>query len=167
MKKTGKRSKSRRSKKNATALIAAALLLTSALIFPLSSEKIIGVNIEEPSNVLINYIERLFTQSVTFDSLSSKISLIMSIAFILSFLLYLLNGLGLIYNKYSRYASLLTIVYFFLGLYLIVLINREFSLPFFGNILTSIGIGPGIYFAPIVGLGYLFLVRKINSVIRF
>jgi len=74
---------------------------------------------------------------------------------------------GNIYNKYSRYASFLTFIYFIVGLLIYNLLNEQYALSLFGFNLSSISLGSGIYFVPIVGVFYLFFIKSVNRIIKF
>jgi hypothetical protein len=148
--------------KNTTALIAAILLLIVAFTMPLVGVNFLGADINNSGAILFRIIENIF---VTEFSSSYAITLLsMTIIFLIAFFLYLLNGLGIIRNKYSRYASYLTLIYCLIGFYFTYEINKGLSLPLLGNALGNINAGPGIYLVIIVGIFYMSLKKYINAI---
>lgn len=152
--------------KNPAALIAFFLLILSAFLFPLFGKKFFG---EEVGGgiVLIDLIKSIFTSTGSLNSLIGFIQLLIVISFLIISILYLLGGLGKIYNRYSRYASFLTFAYFILGLFMYNMLNAKYAESLFGFSLSSVSLGPGIYFIPIVGICYLFFVKPINRTLRW
>jgi hypothetical protein len=114
---------------------------------------------------MFNVIQSMITKGVG-STEESILASVLSILFIIIFLLYTLNGLGMIRNRYSRYASYLTFVYLVIGLYTINQLNKQLSVPLFGNMMGSISIGAGIYAVPIVGILYLIFRRRINRAVH-
>lgn len=152
--------------KNSAALFAAILIVLSGFLFSLFNFQIFGQNLPDKKGIMFNFIIDLFTGKLSFST-GYEIAIIgMILVYLVILIFYLLNGFGVIYNRYSRYASILSIIYLFLGLIAVVLINRESSVDFFGVTLTSTTIGLGTYLITIVGIAYLFLKRGINRIIR-
>ncbi len=160
-----KKKSRRRLKKNSAALIAFFLLLLSAFVFPLFGNKIFGEEVGA-GTVMINLIKGVFISSENLNSMLGFLQLILVMLFFAITLLYFLNGIGSIYNRYSRYASFLTFVYFVVGLLVYNMLNTKYASSLFGFKLSSISLGLGIYFVPIVGICYLLFVRPINRIIR-
>lgn len=161
-KRRGNRKKLR---KNSSALIAFLLIIFSAFAFPLFGNKIFGEEIGG-GTVMINLIKGIFTSSNNLSSSLGFLQLSLVIIFCLIALFYFLNGIGGIYNRYSRYASFLTFVYFIFGLFIYNMLNTKYASSFFGFEFSSISLGLGIYFIPIVGICYLIFSRSVNRVIR-
>ena len=157
----------KRLRKNPAAIFAFIIIIISGFLFPLFGFSIFGEGFSDKSGVIVNLIIDLFSGKLSFQKGYEIAIILMIFVYILIVLFYLLNGLGVIYNRYSRYASILSIPYLFLGLFVVVLMNREISIPFFGNSLGAITLGLGTYLVTITGLLYLFLVRGINKMIRF
>ncbi len=152
--------------KNPVALIAFFLLVLSAFVFPLFGNKLFGEEIGG-GTVMVNLIKGVFNSSGNLNSSLEFLQLLIVIIFCLISLLYLLNGIGSIYNRYSKYASFLTLVYFIIGLLMYNMLNTKYATSLFGFSLSSVSLGLGVYFVPIVGVCYLFFVRQINRIIRF
>src|SRR3989344_2775899 len=161
MRKRGNRDK--RLKKNPTALFSALILMISAFLFPISRINILGSSTANRNYVLFNLIEDYLTNVVVLEGSLKVLPFIMGFIFIFIFIFYLLNGFGLIYNRYSRYASYLTFLYLFFGLWLINKLNIEYGSPTVGTLSNYTGVGAGVYIVPIVGFLYLIFNRKINS----
>lgn len=159
------RKRGKKLQKNSSALIAFFLLLLSAFVFPLFGKKMFGEEIGG-GTVMINLIKSVFTSSGNLNSMLGFLQLILVILFCIIILLYFLNGVGSIYNHYSRYASFLTFVYFIVGLLVYNMLNEKYAESLFGFSLSSISLGSGIYFVPIIGICYLLFVKKINRTIR-
>jgi hypothetical protein len=153
--------------KNPAALIAAILIAISGFIFPLFNSQMFGENLPNKKGIMFNFIIDLFTGKLSISTAYEIAIIGMILVYLIILILYLLNGFGVIYNRYSRYASILSVVYLFLGLISVVLINRETLVEFFNITFTSTTIGLGTYLIPIIGIAYLFLVRWINRIIRF
>lgn len=150
-------------RKNFAALIAFFLLILSAFVFPLFGTSIFGESLSNKSTVIVNLIKDIFTSTIQLNSTFGFLQLILVIIFLLIGILYLLNGMGLIYNRYSRYASFLTFAYFIIGLLIYNTLNNQYSTSLFGFEISSITMGLGIYFIPIIGVAYLFLNRYVNN----
>ena len=153
-------------KKNASALIAFFLLLLSAFTFPLFENTILGENFGG-GTVMVNLIKNFFLSPKDFSSTFVILELALVIIFCLIALLYLLNGIGSVYNRYSRYASFLTFFYLVVGLIMYNILNSANTLSMLGFEISSISLGPGIYFIPIIGICYLIFARKINKNLNF
>jgi hypothetical protein len=153
--------------KNFSALLALALILLSGFLLPLFSYRLFGESFSDKGNVMINVIVDTISGNISFNDSVEVFVGIMAAVYVIICILYLLNGLGIIYDRYSRYASFLTIAYLFAGLFAVNSIHRAASLPLFGNILGSATIGPGIWMLPLIGISYLIFKRQINSAIRF
>ena len=158
--------KRKKLRKNLAALIALSLLFLSAFVFPLFGTSIFGESFSNKSTVIINLIKDVFNSKVYLNSGIGFLQLLLVVTFLFGGMLYLLNGLGVIYNRYSRYASFLTLAYFFIGLILYNSLNNEYATSFFGFELSSVSLGLGIYFVPLVGIAYLFLAKHINRAIK-
>lgn len=165
MKKKFNRNKRKRLKKNPTALISAFLVLVSAFLFQLFNTNILGETVVGKHYTMITYLVGLFSSKVVIDGLTKIMDFILAIVFIIIFLLYLFNGLGIIYNRYSRYASYLTFIYAIIGLSLYNILTSS-NVSLFGIEVAGVSLGPGIYFIPIIGILYLFFARSINSKIK-
>lgn len=157
----------RKNKRNSAAVLALICLLFIAFVSPLIQTKVMGESLSDPNAVMINLIEDVFNDKVNYDSSSETTLAVMAITFLLIVGLYFLSGFGIIYSRYARYASYLTIAYLFLGLYLIRLLNRESTMELLGITLRSTAIDSGIYLVPIVGILYLYFKRSINRKFRF
>ncbi|MDO8528625.1 MAG: hypothetical protein Q7S06_01900 [Nanoarchaeota archaeon] len=158
-----RRGRRNRLRKNPAALFAIALVLISGFLFPLFSFSIFGEDFSDKSGVVVNLVIDLFSKKYSFTETSEFVILFMVLSYLVIATLYLLNGLGIIYNRYSRYASFLSFAYLLLGLIAVVLLNRQMTIPFFGNTVGSMTIGLGTYLLPIVGILYLIFHRQINS----
>lgn len=151
--------------KNPAGLLASLILVLSAFLFQLTSLNFLGTNLGDKSVVMFNVIQSMITKGIG-STEESILASILAILFIIIFLLYTLNGLGIIRNRYSRYASYLTFVYLIIGLYVINRLNKELSVPIFGNMMGSISIGAGIYIVPLIGILYLIFKERINRAIH-
>jgi len=158
--------KKRKLRKNASAIIASLLLTISTFIFPLFGTNLFGEIFSNKNSVMINFISRIFISQNNINSTFGVLQFLEVIIFLIIFLFYLLNGFGLIYNRYSRYASYVTILYLIVGLIMYNLLNLKYSMSLFGINISSISLGPGIYFVPILGISYLIFYRRINHSIR-
>jgi len=147
-------------RRNPTALIAALIVAFSAFL-PLLSSKLFGESFDNPQLSMVNVFGEILSKPVSEPTLQIP-SLILVISFAIILVLYSLNGLGLVFNRYSMYASFLTVPYLFAGLYIANVTNSGLSNPFLGNTLASVSIGPGIYLVPLVGLFYIIFRREIN-----
>jgi len=152
-------------RKNPAALISAFLVLISAFLFQLFNINIFGEITKGKHYTMMTYITGLFSSKVVFNDSTKVMDFILAIVFVIIFLLYLFNGLGVIYNRYSRYASYLTVVYAVIGLFLYNMLTSG-NVSFFGLEFAGVSLGLGIYFIPLVGILYLFLARTINSKIQ-
>ena len=153
-------------KKNPAALIAFLLLLTSGFLFPLFGTDFFGESFTNKNSVVVNLIRETFTSQISLNSSFGVFQVLLVLSFIIVTLLYLLNGFGLIYNRYSRYASFLTILYFILGLLTYNSLNEKYATSLFGLQISSITMGAGIYFVPFIGILYFFFARSINKGIK-
>lgn len=153
-------------KRNVSALLSFVLVILSGFLFSLFSLEIFGQSLPDKKGVMFNLIIDLFSGKYNLTKGYEIVVLIMIIIYILIALFYLLNGLGIIYNRYSRYASILSIIFLFLGLIATLLMNREQSISLFGITFNSMTIGLGTFFITIIGIAYLFLHKWINSTIR-
>lgn len=151
--------------RNVTALIAFALLVVSAFLFPLFGKEVLGQNFTNKNTVLVNLIGSAFN-SQNLNTTFGIMQLIMIILFLLIALFYLLNGLGVINYKYSNTASILTFVYLIVGLFAYNTLRNETTASIFGIEITSVTFGLGIYFVAIVGLFYLIFARPINKAVK-
>src|SRR4030042_1697353 len=97
-------------RRNASALIAFFLLLLSAFLFPLFGTSLFGESFSNKSTVIVNLIKDTFTSQINLGSSFGLLQLLLVVVFLFIAIFYLLNGLGFIYNRYSRYASFLTFV---------------------------------------------------------
>jgi len=163
IKKSGEKNRLR---KNPTAIFVAIILMISAFLFPISKINIFGTSTADRNYVLFNLIEDIFSNFLNLEGALQILPFLMSITFILLFFMYLLNGFGLINNKYSRKASYLTFLYLFFGLWLINKLNLEYGSPTVGTISNYTGVGAGIYVVPILGVLYIIFKRSINSKIK-
>lgn len=161
-----KRGNKRRLNKNPSALFSFALVILSGIIFPIFSTKLFGETFSNTKTAIFNIILDLFSGKMGISKGYELAILGMVFVYVLIALFYLLNGLGVIYNRYSRHASILSIFYLFLGLISVLLINRTGGFSLFGFEIASITLGLGTYFITIVGVAYLFFHRWINSVVR-
>lgn len=161
-----KRKFSKKLRKNPAALISALLVLVSGFIFQVFHQDFLGESIPDKRLTIVNYAIDFFSNSFGLNSSLQIMSLVLVLLYFAIFFLYLFNGLGLIYNRYSRYASFTSFVYLVFGLILYSLLNQQYATSFFGFEMTSISIGAGIYFIPIIGVLYLVFKRQINSAIR-
>lgn len=152
-------------RKNPAALLASLILVISAFLFQLTSLNFLGTNLGDKGVVMFNVIQSMIKNGLG-STEQSILASALAILFIIVFLLYTLNGLGLIRNRYSRYASYLTFAYLIIGLYVINRLNRELSVPIFGNMMGSISLGVGIYIVPIVGILYFIFRRYINQAVH-
>jgi len=154
--------KKRKINKNHAGLLCFVLLVTIAFVFPLFDLSLIGQNISQDKTTIVNLLLDFFN-SETLKENYGKTTMIMVGLFCLAAILFLINGLGFVYNRYSRYASYLTFAYFFLGLFTMSLMNRsgDYTL-LFG--LGKIELSFGVYLVPIVGLIYLIERHSINKI---
>ena len=150
---------------NKYAFFMAVLLGVSAFLLPLisSSADILGASFSAKGpvmfNLIIEFLSGIFTDSIDTKQKFIIPFYIMVVLFLVSFILYILNGFGLIYNRYSRYASYLTIAYLFVGLYAINIINSQYGITtIFGS--SEVSIGSGIYLVPMIGVIYLFYLQQ-------
>lgn len=153
-------------KKNFSALIAFFLLILSAFLFPLFGTSIFGESFSNKSTVIFNLIKETLTSQINLDSSFGLLQLLLVVFFLVIAILYLLNGFGLIYNRYSRYASFLTFGYFIVGLFAYNALNSKYAMSIFGFEISSISLGSGIYFVPIMGICYLIFARYANRSFR-
>jgi hypothetical protein len=154
----------RKLNKNPAALVAALLVLLSGFLFQLFYTVFLDTAVKNTKLTMMGQIMEIYRFNLPSSPLSISIVLLI-IVFITIFLFYALNGFGIIYNRYSRYASYFSFVYLILGLFIYTLLNQN-NYSLFGLELTSMSIGPGIYFIPIIGALYLFFKRSINSVLH-
>ena len=153
-------------RRNAAALIAFVIIVFSAFVFPLFNFNLLGQGFSDKTGVMANLITELLSGGTKITESHGVAILAMIVVYLIIALFYLLNGLGMIYNRYSRYASMLSIVYLFLGLFVVLTINNKSSVPFFGTTLASVSLGIGTYLVTLVGVGYLIFKRVINRAIR-
>lgn len=153
-------------KRNPSALIAFLLLILSAFLFPLFGTSLFGESFSNKSTVIVNLIKDTFTSQINLSSNFGILQLLLVIVFVFIALFYFLNGVGAIYNRYSRYASILTFVYLVIGLITYNALNNEYATSIFGFEISSVSIGAGIYFVPIIGICYLIFARSLNRIIR-
>lgn len=158
--------KGKKLKRNPSALIAFLLLILSAFLFPLFGTSLFGESFSNKSTVIVNLIKDTFTSQINLSSNFGILQLLLVIVFVFIILFYFLNGIGVIYNRYSRYASILTFVYLVIGLITYNALNNEYATSLFGFEISSVSMGAGIYFVPIVGICYLIFARSLNRVIR-
>ena len=158
---------SKKLRKNPAAVFAALLILLSGFVFQLFYVDFFGESIPDKRLTLVNYAVDYLTNLAGLDNVIDIVGLSLIVVYLIIFVFYLLNGFGLIYNRYSRYASILTFVYLILGLISYSFLNQKYATSLFGFQMTSISIGFGVYFIPLVGLLYLIFKRQINSVVRF
>ncbi|HLA23549.1 MAG TPA: hypothetical protein VJZ93_03390 [Candidatus Nanoarchaeia archaeon] len=114
---------------------------------------------------MVNLIKGIFTSQADLSSTSGYLQLTLTGIFLIILLFYFLNGIGAIYNRYSRYASFLSFAYLFVGLLIYNTLNSQYATSIFGFEISSVTLGSGIYFVPLVGFFYLILHRKINRMI--
>jgi len=153
---------------NPSALFSLVLIILSGFYFPVfTMNSSSGFAALSKTTTVYNLFLNIFSgQSLISSNYTIAIFVVILIYLLIAFF-YLLNGFGLIYNEYSNYASILTIVYLILGIISTVLINTATkSTPIFGALIPSFTIGLGTYFITIVGVSYLFLHEKINSIIK-
>ncbi len=167
--KRGKRNNPRRKKlhRNPSSVFAFILIAISGFLFPLFGFSIFGESFSDKSGVMMNLVIDFFSGKLPLGEAYGIIITAMMVIYLFILIFYLLNGLGVIYNRYGRRASILSIIYLFLGLFAVVFINREISIPFLGNTLGAVTLGLGTYFVTLVGILYLFFVRQINRNVRF
>ena len=165
-KKNHKKQKNKHLKRNPAAIISAILIGISGMIFSLFNLTLFGEKISNSQWVMFNLITKIFGGNLPFNTGYNILVFFMVLIYITIFLFYSLNGLGIIKNTYSRYASILSIIYLFLGLTVVIMINNEKSITFLGMTLNSIKAGMGIYIVPIVGALYLFSKKWVNSIIK-
>lgn len=135
----------------------------SSLSLPLFTASILGQSIYDKKTVLFTVVIDLMKSTETQSVIYAWVLILM---FLIAFTFYFLNGLGVIYNKYSCYAAFMNIIFIFPGLYLVTILNKNMILPFVGTSMASINIGPGFYFITIIGFLYLFLKKYVNRAIR-
>ncbi|MEM2955052.1 MAG: hypothetical protein QW625_03845 [Candidatus Nanoarchaeia archaeon] len=133
---------------------------------PLFATKIFDESLGQRETIMSNLIINLFSGKISLSTSYEILLTSMIILYILTALLFLLNGLGKIYNRYSVYASFLTFVYLFLGLITVSIINNQTSLSLFGISFTSVVTDFGVYSVAIIGFLYLVFRKYINSKIR-
>ena len=155
----------RKIRKNISALVAFSLLILSAFLFPLFGSSLFGESFSNKSTVMVNLIKGIFTSQADLSSTSGYLQLTLTGIFLIILLFYFLNGIGAIYNRYSRYASFLSFAYLFVGLLIYNTLNSQYATSIFGFEISSVTLGSGIYFVPLVGFFYLILHRKINRMI--
>jgi hypothetical protein len=156
--------KHKKIRKNISALIVAFLLIGSMFLFPLFNSSFMGETLSNSKGNMANLIIEIVKNINSFFSNSyGFMSVLLALLFVICLLFYLLNGLGLIYNRYSRYASYLTFVYAIVGLIVYNILVNQNTISLFGFELASISYGAGIYFVPILGLLYILFGRRINQ----
>jgi len=156
----------KKSKINAAAIAAAVVILLSCFLFELFNFRIFGNLVNNKRGIMFNLILDMFSGNLNLLGDYQFLVLGMIILYIFIFFLYFLNGIGVIKERYAIYASIFSVVYLFLGFILVNLVNRNISLPFFGNHLASATIGLGTYLIPILGIAYLFLKNPVNNAIK-
>jgi len=160
-----KKRKNKESQKNSAAIIAFILILVSGFIFPLVEYNFFGTAVSNSKTIMLNLFLDFTKGTMPLGQDYNIAILFMMIIYVAVLLLYLLNGIGKIPNKYSKYASVLSFIYLGLGLLVIQLINNSYSIAILGFQVSSVVTGSGIYIIPIVGLLYLIFNKKINSAI--
>ena len=160
-----KRRQKRKLNKNPTALISAMLLIFSGFLFQLFNTNFTGTIYTAKHYTMSTYLISILGHGPDFASICGRLDLLLCVTFILSISLFLLNGFGIIYNRYSQYASYFTFIYLIIGLVLYEILSKE-NMSVLGIQVMSTVLGPGVYFVPIVGIFYLIFKKKVNSRIR-
>lgn len=150
-------------RKNPSAVIAFVLLTLSMFLFPLFNSSFFGETLSNKRETMFNLISSILSNfNQYFYNSEGMLSISLAFLFSLSVLLYFLNGFGLVFNRYSRYASYLTFAYLIAGLVIYNNLLNQTTFSLFGFEMTSISFGSGIYFVPIVGLLYFLFHRQVN-----
>jgi hypothetical protein len=150
--------------KNISGLIAFFVLLLSAFLLPLFNQAIFDKSLPNKSTTMANMAPEVLSNLKNYVSNSLGLyQLALVLTFILILLFYLVNGLGFVYNRFSRYASYLSFVYLILGLLLYNAINKKYGLELLGVSLTSISIGFGLWAVPLVAALYLIFSKELNK----
>ena len=95
----------------------------------------------------------------------NNIFYLMFFCFFITLILYFLSGFFIIEERWAKYASIMTFVYFILGMLYVALFNRNNTPKLFGFELSHLYIGVGIWVVPIVGIIYLIFYKKINELL--
>ena len=153
-------------RKNIAGMLALLIILIASFLFPLYSIDAFGETMPSGNEyTAFKVYERVFSNGQSFINLGFEgiLQISMGCLLIIIICLYLLNGLGIIKNKFSRYASYFSIFYFVLSLVNYNFLNKLYSTTAFGISLSSVSIGFGTWLVLITGLGYLFFSESINE----
>ena len=117
---------------NYAGLLALLLLLIIGFVSPIYYSNIMGEKISTSTDTWFNVILDIFgSESLTYTNFNNVFYL-MFLSFCIILILYFLSGVSLLKYKWAKYASILTFVYFFLGVLSIAIFNRENAQKLFG-----------------------------------
>ncbi|NMB66884.1 hypothetical protein GYA25_02395 [Candidatus Woesearchaeota archaeon] len=150
--------------KNPAGFVAFFILLISAFLLPLFQENILDETLPNKGTTLISVAPEII-QNVGVYLKSAfgiyKIGILLTFIFTIGF--YFLNGIGLVYNRFSRYASYLSFLYLILGLLIYNDLNKDYGINLLGMSVTSLSIGLGLWIVPLVGVLYLLFYKEVNK----
>ena len=152
------------SKRNVAAIIAAILIILSGFLFQLFNFEFFGKEWNIENAVMFNLAQNL--GDLQLPGNLETVVIFMVIIYFVVLILYLINGIGLLSDKFSFLASILTFVYLLLGIYFVPTFNNSTSIPILGNISTA-SLGLGTYLLPIIAVVYLILKKPINNNLSF
>lgn len=157
------KTKIKESKVNLGILLAFFLAIIVGLGFALFSFKVIGITSQ--GGTIFNYIGDFFSGDLNFKGAGIWIYL-MILSYIFIILMYFLSGIGSLEDKFANYASIISFLYFVLGLLAVNSINNQTSVNILGQTLNSARANAGIYIIPIIGVIHLLFAKSINSAIK-
>lgn len=152
--------KSVKRKFNIAAIIAAFFILMSGFLFQIFNFEFLGREWQIERAVMFNLVMELGDLDLPGNLETVVISMV--IVYFAVLILFILNGFAVLPDKFSFIASVLTLLYLFLGLYFVPTFNDSISIPIFGNV-GEASLGLGTYLIPLIAAFYLLLKKPINE----
>jgi hypothetical protein len=154
--------KQKKRKLNLAAVVAAVFIIISGFLFQLFNFEFLGKQWQIEEAVMFNLVREL--PDLELPGSLETVVLFMVVLYFASLSLYIINGVGVLSDKYSVLASFLTFIYLLLGIYFVPTFNAAAAIPLIGSVGTA-SLGLGTYLIPTIAILYLLFKKPLNSLV--
>jgi hypothetical protein len=154
--------KQKKRKLNLAAVVAAVFIIISGFLFQLFNFEFLGKQWQIEEAVMFNLVREL--PDLELPGSLETVVLFMVVLYFASLALYIINGVGVLSDKYSVLASFLTFIYLLLGIYFVPTFNAAAAIPLIGSVGTA-SLGLGTYLIPTIAILYLLFKKPLNSLV--